>query len=64
MTGMSRALFLSYASQDADAAQKIAAALRGESWHWPVEPGAWLALTYLVLFGSLIAFNAYMLLLA
>ena len=39
-------------------------ALNGESWHWPTEPGAWAAWLYLVTFGSLIAFNAYMVLLA
>jgi drug/metabolite transporter (DMT)-like permease len=39
-------------------------ALGGESWHWPSELGAWMAWLYLVTFGSLIAFNAYMLLLA
>jgi len=38
--------------------------LRGESWRWPEISGAWLAWGYLVIFGSLIAFNAYMLLLA
>jgi drug/metabolite transporter (DMT)-like permease len=39
-------------------------ALSGESWSWPTQLGAWLAWLYLVTFGSLIAFNAYMLLLA
>jgi drug/metabolite transporter (DMT)-like permease len=39
-------------------------ALGGESWHLPSEPGAWMAWLYLVTFGTLIAFNAYMLLLA
>ena len=39
-------------------------ALNGESWHWPTELGAWAAWLYLVTFGSLIAFNAYMVLLA
>jgi len=38
--------------------------LNGESWHWPSIYGAWGAWIYLVVFGSLIAFNAYMLLLA
>jgi drug/metabolite transporter (DMT)-like permease len=38
--------------------------LNGESWHWPSEFGAWAAWLYLVTFGSLIAFNAYMVLLA
>lgn len=40
------------------------AAVAGERWHWPPQPlavGAW---AYLVVFGSLIAFNAYMVLLA
>jgi drug/metabolite transporter (DMT)-like permease len=39
-------------------------AVHGESPSWPLQPaavGAWL---YLVVFGSLIAFNAYMVLLA
>jgi drug/metabolite transporter (DMT)-like permease len=39
-------------------------AVRGESWHWPAQTAVWLAWWYLVLFGSLIAFSAYMLLLA
>jgi len=39
-------------------------ALRGESWAWPTQPGAWMAWLYLVVFGTLIAFNAYMVLLA
>ncbi|MDB6083503.1 MAG: drug/metabolite exporter YedA [Gammaproteobacteria bacterium] len=39
-------------------------ALAGEPWHWPAQPGAWMAWTYLVVFGTLIAFSAYMLLLA
>jgi drug/metabolite transporter (DMT)-like permease len=39
-------------------------ALAGESWHWPIQASAWAAWLYLVVFGSLIAFNAYMLLLA
>jgi drug/metabolite transporter (DMT)-like permease len=39
-------------------------ALAGESWHWPTQTSAWAAWLYLVVFGSLIAFNAYMLLLA
>lgn len=38
--------------------------LRHESWHLPTESGAWWAWAYLVVFGSLIAFNAYMVLLA
>ena len=42
----------------------VISAFRGESWlgHAPV--GVWLAWLYLVIFGSLIAFSAYMLLLA
>jgi drug/metabolite transporter (DMT)-like permease len=39
-------------------------ALAGESWHWPTHNASWAAWLYLVVFGSLIAFNAYMLLLA
>jgi drug/metabolite transporter (DMT)-like permease len=39
-------------------------AVRGEPWHWPLQTGVWLAWWYLVVFGSLIAFSAYMLLLA
>ena len=42
----------------------VMSALRGESWHWPLELSAWLSWAYLVVLGSLIAFNAYMLLLA
>jgi drug/metabolite transporter (DMT)-like permease len=42
----------------------LISALRGESWHWPTPVGVWLAWWYLVVFGSLIAFSAYMLLLA
>lgn len=38
--------------------------IAGESWHWGASTGAWLAWGYLVVFGSLIAFSAYMLLLA
>jgi drug/metabolite transporter (DMT)-like permease len=38
-------------------------AIAGESWHRAVPGGAWLAWIYLVVFGSLIAFSAYMLLL-
>jgi drug/metabolite transporter (DMT)-like permease len=41
----------------------LISALRGESWHWPAQTGVWLAWLYLVVFGSLIAFSAYMLLL-
>jgi drug/metabolite transporter (DMT)-like permease len=39
-------------------------ALRGESWHLPAAPGPWVAWAYLVIAGTLIAFNAYMVLLA
>lgn len=39
-------------------------ALAGESWHWPSPPSAWMAWLYLVVFGTLVAFSAYMLLLA
>jgi drug/metabolite transporter (DMT)-like permease len=42
----------------------IMSAVRGESWHLPAHTGVWLAWLYLVVFGSLIAFSAYMLLLA
>jgi drug/metabolite transporter (DMT)-like permease len=42
----------------------LISALRGEPWHWPGQTGVWLAWLYLVVFGSLIAFSAYMLLLA
>lgn len=38
--------------------------LTGEAWIWPPEPVAAAAWLYLVVFGSLIAFNAYMVLLA
>lgn len=38
--------------------------LTGESFHWPPQPLAAAAWLYLVLFGSIIAFSAYMLLLA
>jgi drug/metabolite transporter (DMT)-like permease len=39
-------------------------AIRGEGWHWPLQTGPWLAWIYLTTFGSLIAFSAYMVLLA
>jgi drug/metabolite transporter (DMT)-like permease len=39
-------------------------ALRGESWQWTPQASAWAAWLYLLLFGTLIAFNAYMVLLA
>ena len=42
----------------------LISAVRGEPWHWPAQTGVWLAWLYLVVFGSLIAFSAYMLLLA
>jgi drug/metabolite transporter (DMT)-like permease len=42
----------------------VISSLSGESWHLSTQPGAWLAWAYLVTFGSLIAFNAYMLLLS
>lgn len=42
----------------------IMSAVRGEPWHWPQQSAVWLAWSYLVVFGSLIAFSAYMLLLA
>jgi drug/metabolite transporter (DMT)-like permease len=38
--------------------------LAGESWHWPNQLSAWMAWLYLTTFGTLIAFNAYMVLLA
>ena len=42
----------------------VLAALTGEQPQWPPQPAAVAAWVYLVVFGSLIAFNAYMLLLA
>lgn len=42
----------------------LMSAVMRESWHWPTQTGVWLAWLYLVVFGSLIAFSAYMLLLA
>lgn len=42
----------------------LVSALAGESWQPPTQVVPWLAWAYLVVFGSLIAFNAYMLLLA
>jgi drug/metabolite transporter (DMT)-like permease len=39
-------------------------ALAGEPRHWPSQAGAWISWVYLVVFGTLIAFNAYMVLLA
>jgi drug/metabolite transporter (DMT)-like permease len=40
------------------------AAATGETFTWPPQPLAFAAWAYLVVFGSLIAFNAYMVLLA
>lgn len=42
----------------------VLSALSGESWMWPPQPVAVVAWVYLVVFGSLIAFNAYMVLLS
>ena len=42
----------------------LLSALCGEAWVWPPQPVAVAAWFYLVVFGSLIAFNAYMVLLA
>lgn len=42
----------------------LVSALAGESWQAPPQAAPWLAWAYLVVFGSLIAFNAYMILLA
>jgi len=42
----------------------ILAAVTGETFSWPPEPLAAWAWLYLVVFGSLLAFNAYMVLLA
>ena len=44
--------------------QRRLAGLTGEQPQWPPQPAAVAAWVYLVVFGSLIAFNAYMLLLA
>lgn len=41
----------------------VLSAARGEAWRWPLQPSALVAWIYLVVFGSLIAFNAYMALL-
>ena len=46
------------------AALLVVAALAGERLPASVPPGAWVAWAYLVVFGSLVAFNAYMILLA
>jgi len=40
------------------------ATMSGETMSWPLQPEAVAAWIYLVVFGSLIAFNAYMVLLA
>ncbi len=42
----------------------VVSAIAGESWSLPVAPGPWLSWLYLVTAGSLLAFNAYMVLLA
>jgi len=42
----------------------LLAGLTGERFHWPPQPMAAWAWAYLVVFGSLLAFNAYMVLLA
>jgi len=42
----------------------LISAFSGESWQLTTQVSAWLAWAYLVTFGSLIAFNAYMLLLS
>ena len=42
----------------------ILSAVQGEAWRWPLQPSALMAWIYLVVFGSFIAFNAYMVLLA
>jgi len=42
----------------------VMSGLRHESWHLPSDSSVWFSWAYLVVFGSLIAFNAYMLLLA
>jgi len=42
----------------------VLSSLTGESAQWPPQPAAVMAWFYLVVFGSLIAFNAYMVLLA
>jgi drug/metabolite transporter (DMT)-like permease len=42
----------------------LMSAIAGETPHWPPQPAAVVAWFYLVVFGSLVAFNAYMVLLA
>ena len=46
------------------AALLVMSALHGESWHLPIQPDVWEAWLYLIVFGTLIAFNAYMVLLS
>ena len=46
------------------AALLLMSGFRGESWHWPTQATPWMAWLYLTSFGTLIAFTAYMLLLA
>ncbi len=41
----------------------IVSAIRGESWILPTAAGPWISWSYLVVFGSLVAFSAYMVLL-
>lgn len=38
--------------------------MTGEYWHWPGHDSSWIAWGYLIVFGTLVGFNAYMLLLA
>ena len=42
----------------------VMSVMRGESWRLPADSGTWLAWSYLVVGGSLVAFSAYMALLA
>lgn len=46
------------------AALFVLSALNGEPWHFPTQGIAWISWLYLTSFGSLIAFTAYMVLLA
>jgi len=41
-----------------------ASAIAGEPWHIPTQPAVWASWTYLVVFGTLIGFSSYMVLLA
>jgi drug/metabolite transporter (DMT)-like permease len=41
----------------------VLSAVAHESWHWPLHVAPWIAWWYLVVFGSLLAFSAYMILL-